>query len=75
VDPGSLSGGGEPDDAVEALVVRDGKPGQPESDRAIDQSVRRRNPIEKGEIRVTMQFGERGPIDHRTVDRRTLVLY
>ena len=50
----------ETDGAVEAVVVRDGQAGQPESDGPLDQLVRCRRTIEEREVGVAMEFGVRG---------------
>ncbi len=60
VEPGRLGGAGEPDRAVEAVVVGDGQPGQPQLDGPFDQIVRCRGAIEEREVGVAVEFGVRG---------------
>ena len=57
VDAGRLRRGGEPDDAVEALVVGDGQAGQAKLDRSLDELVGGRRPVEKREVRVAVELG------------------
>ena len=54
---GRLGGGGEPDRAVQAVVVGDGQPAQTELDGTLDEVVRRRGAIEEREVRMALQFG------------------
>ncbi len=54
---------GRPDEAhraVQAGVVGDGQPGQPQLDGPLDQVVRRRGAVEEREVGVAMQFRVRG---------------
>ena len=70
----------EPDRAVQALVVRDREPGQPELHGPRDEVVRRRRAVEEREVAVAVQLGV-GGMGHATVlrgagrDDRTSVLY
>ena len=50
---------GEPDDAVEAVVVGDGEGAQPEPGRLLDAFLRVAGPVEEREVRVAMQLGVR----------------
>ena len=49
----------EADRAVQAVVIRDGQPGQPEFDRPFDQVVRGRGTLEEREVGVAVEFGVR----------------
>ena len=60
MDPDGLGCADETDRAVQAVVVRDGQPGQPQLDGPLDQVVRRGCPVEEREIGVAMEFGVRG---------------
>ena len=60
MEPGRLGRGDETDGAVQAGVVRDGEPAQPQLDRPLDQVVGRRRAIEEREVGVAMEFGVRG---------------
>ena len=48
---------GGPDDAVQALMVGDRKPGQAQLDGSLRQLVGRRRPIQEREVRVAMELG------------------
>ena len=60
MEPGSLGCADETDRAIEAVVVRDGQPGQPQFDGPFDQVVRCRGAVEEREIGVRVEFGVRG---------------
>ena len=60
VEPGGLGRADETDRAVQAVVVRDGQPGQPQLDGPLDQVVGRRGPVEEREVGVAVEFGVRG---------------
>jgi hypothetical protein len=60
MDPDGLRRADETDRAIQAVMVRDGQPGQPKFDGSLDQVVGRGCPIEEREIRVAMEFGVRG---------------
>ncbi len=60
VETGGLRRADEPDRPVQAVVVRDGQPGQAELDRALDQVVGRGRPVEEREVGVGMEFGVGG---------------
>ena len=60
MDPGGLGRADETDRAIEAVVVRDGQPGQPQLDGPLDEVVRCRGTVEEREIGVAMEFGVRG---------------
>ena len=60
MEPGRLGRADETDRAVQAGVVRDGEPGQPQLDGPIDQVVGRRGAVEEREVGVAMEFGVRG---------------
>ena len=63
--PRRLRRGREADRAVQALVVRDGEPGQPELHGPRDEVVRGRGPVEEREVAVTVQLGV-GGMGHAT---------
>lgn len=48
---------GEPDDAVEAVVVRDGEGGEAEAARLVDELLGVTRPVEEREVGVAMQLG------------------
>ena len=48
--------GREPDDAVQALVVRDREAGQVELNRPFDEVLDRRCPVEEREVRVAVEL-------------------
>ncbi len=58
--PDGLSRPDEAHRAVQAGVVGDGQPGQPQLDGPLDQVVRRRGAVEEREVRVAVQFRVRG---------------
>ena len=60
MEPDGLGRADETDRAIEAVVVRDGQPGQPQFDGSLDQVVGRGCPVEEREIGVAMEFGVRG---------------
>ncbi len=68
VEAGRLGRRREPDGTVEALVVRDREPGQPELHRARDEVVRCRRAVEEREMAVAVQLGV-GGMGHATVLR------
>jgi len=59
MDPDGLGRADETDRTIEAVMVRDGQPGQPQFDGSFDQVVGRGRPIEEREIGVAMEFGVR----------------
>ena len=59
VQPDGLGRADEADRAVQAGVVGDGQPGQPQLDGPLDQVVRRRGAVEEREVRVAVEFGVR----------------
>ena len=60
MEPDRLGRADEADRAVQAVMVGDGQPGQPELDGPLDQLVRRRRPVEEREVGVAVEFGVRG---------------
>ena len=60
VEPDGLGRADETDRAIEAVVVRDGQPGQPQFDGPLDEVVRCRGAVEEREVGVAMEFGVRG---------------
>ena len=60
MEPDGLGRADEADRAVQAVVVRDGQPGQPQLDGPLDQVVRCRRAIEEREVGVAVEFGVRG---------------
>ena len=58
--PDGLRRADEADRPVQAGVVRDGQPGQPQLDGPLDQVVRRGRPVEEREVGVAVEFGVRG---------------
>ncbi len=60
VEPGGLGRADETDRPIEAVVVRDGQPGQPQFDGPLDEVVRCRGAVEEREVGVAMEFGVRG---------------
>ena len=60
MDPDGLRCADETDRAIEAVMVRDGQPGQSQFDGSLDQVVGRGCPVEEREIGVAMKFGVRG---------------
>ena len=60
MEPGGLGRADETDRAIEAVVVRDGQPGQPQFDGPFDEVIRGRGAVEEREVGVAMEFGVRG---------------
>ncbi len=60
MESGRLGRADEPDRAVQAVVVRDGQPGQPQVHGSVDELVGRGRPVEEREVGVAMEFGVRG---------------
>ena len=55
--PGFLDRTHEPDRPVEAVVIRDGQPGQALDDGPRDQIVRGRCPVQERKISMCMELG------------------
>ena len=59
MDPGRLGRPREPDDPIEAEMIRRGQARQAELDRPLDELVGRRGAVEKREVGVAVELGIR----------------